>query len=415
MTFLEFDELSPHLPVEFAGWQKGPLSAALFAANEAGRAWADELLSSCLPGVPSVDGDRSWVEVGTSTVGPGFATHLDASSVVGAISRMAATPEWISVHDTAVPVGVERFRQPARHTPSPPGLVLGRLARAVDSGSTLQLKGLDLAIPDLAVLAEAIERTTGARVSVNGFVSRAGDRGLGRHSDVPELWVVQLKGNKRWDLWRSSVAFANPRRPSASVEAGEHLGTFDLGPGDVLVVPRGTFHEVTATDGTSVAVTFAVDAPSRAELVETAMSTVGGSAHWLTPVHVAAPTAEPVAAEICRDLDDLLRQAAARTRATIPARNASASPSGIVEWLSGNRSSAGLRTPLGGGVHVVAESDGESPAVLAGGGMAVKVPAAAIAALPILLCGRPVAPDALTDGVADLAEGLASAGLAVPV
>ncbi|HXY98020.1 MAG TPA: cupin domain-containing protein [Steroidobacteraceae bacterium] len=99
--------------------------------------------------------------------------------------------------------------------------------------------------PRLDRLARALELMLHQPVTTSAFWSRAGMRAP-VHYDDHDLIVVQLLGEKRWYVANSSD-LPNTWRgiPADSVELGDH-SSFDVHPGDVVYLPRGTLHSVTS-------------------------------------------------------------------------------------------------------------------------------------------------------------------------
>jgi hypothetical protein len=99
--------------------------------------------------------------------------------------------------------------------------------------------------PQLDRLARALELVLHQPVTTSAFWSRGGMRAP-VHYDDHDLMVVQLLGEKRWYVANSSD-LPNTWRgmPPERVELGSHT-SFDVQPGDVVYLPRGTLHSVTS-------------------------------------------------------------------------------------------------------------------------------------------------------------------------
>ena len=97
--------------------------------------------------------------------------------------------------------------------------------------------------PQLDRLARALELLLHQPVTTSAFWSCGGMRAP-VHFDDHDLIVVQLLGAKRWSAANSSDL---PNTwlgiPRAAVDLGPHT-TFDVHPGDVVYLPRGTLHSV---------------------------------------------------------------------------------------------------------------------------------------------------------------------------
>lgn len=100
--------------------------------------------------------------------------------------------------------------------------------------------------PPLDHLARALEMLLQQPVSSSAFWSLGGMRAP-VHYDDHDLLVVQLLGAKRWYVADASQlpntwAYA----PAESLELGAHT-SFDVQPGDLVYLPRGTVHSVDST------------------------------------------------------------------------------------------------------------------------------------------------------------------------
>ena len=100
--------------------------------------------------------------------------------------------------------------------------------------------------PELDRLARALELMLHQPVTSSAFWSMSGMRAP-VHYDDHDLLVVQLLGEKRWYVANSSE-LPNTWRgiPPEKEELGAHT-TFDVSPGDLVYLPRGTLHSVDST------------------------------------------------------------------------------------------------------------------------------------------------------------------------
>lgn len=98
--------------------------------------------------------------------------------------------------------------------------------------------------PDLHLLARAFEVLLHQPVTCSAFWSRGGMRAPVHHDDH-DLIVVQLRGDKRWYLSKKPSELPNtwPSIPGDAPDLGPHA-TIDMRPGDLLYLPRGTYHSV---------------------------------------------------------------------------------------------------------------------------------------------------------------------------
>jgi bifunctional lysine-specific demethylase and histidyl-hydroxylase MINA len=98
--------------------------------------------------------------------------------------------------------------------------------------------------PQLDHLARALELILHQPVTTSAFWSMGGMRAP-VHYDDHDLLVVQLLGGKRWYVANSSELPNTWVSVPATVELGPHT-SFDVHPGDVVYLPRGTLHSVTS-------------------------------------------------------------------------------------------------------------------------------------------------------------------------
>jgi len=96
--------------------------------------------------------------------------------------------------------------------------------------------------PALDRLARALEVLLHQPVTVSAFWSRGGMRAP-VHYDDHDLLVVQLRGSKRWYVSSKPSELINTWKgiPTAAPDVDQ---TFDLRPGDLVYLPRGTYHSV---------------------------------------------------------------------------------------------------------------------------------------------------------------------------
>jgi hypothetical protein len=98
--------------------------------------------------------------------------------------------------------------------------------------------------PQLDRVARALEHMLHQPVTTSAFWSRGGMRAP-VHYDDHDLLVVQLLGDKHWYVANTSELPNSWSRVPETVELGPHT-TFDVHPGDVVYLPRGTLHSVTS-------------------------------------------------------------------------------------------------------------------------------------------------------------------------
>ncbi len=138
-----------------------------------------------------------------------------------------------------------------------------RLAKIYDrfyQGATIILDGVHELWEPVARLSDQLVRDLEMDTLVNLYVTPRGAEGFDFHWDDHDVMVLQLAGNKRWFLNDSG-----PRLPRATEEpelvsqVGLDPSTpsreLELQPGDLLYLPRGTWHRARALESASMHLT----------------------------------------------------------------------------------------------------------------------------------------------------------------
>ncbi|WP_369192347.1 cupin domain-containing protein [Streptomyces sp. R08] len=138
-----------------------------------------------------------------------------------------------------------------------------RLLQLLASGASLSMHNCDQWIPELAGITNDIRQVLGRPAMAGLFLSPPGASGLPCHTDVPDVFAVQLDGTKTWTVYERPPG--PPRqRVVAEGELPKTVLNVTLEPGDVLYVPAGSPHIATAGP-VSLHVSIGVRAPTLAE------------------------------------------------------------------------------------------------------------------------------------------------------
>lgn len=135
-----------------------------------------------------------------------------------------------------------------------------RLGRLLQSGCTLVLDMVGAFEPSMEVTCRALQWWSRELVQVNAYLTTQDTSGFALHWDDHDILVVQLAGDKYWEVRSRSRSVpmyrdtAQNRTPSDDV-----IWTGNLSAGDVMHIPRGYWHQATRADqgeGFSLHVTF---------------------------------------------------------------------------------------------------------------------------------------------------------------
>lgn len=157
--------------------------------------------------------------------------------------RLSRDGETLLVGGYTTPVATRRHTVWHRLHPA-------ELHTRLSEGASLALDSIDELHPPFARLTETLERDLRTRVQANLYASWTSTEGFGVHWDDHDTIVVQLDGAKRWRLYGTTRRFPLYRDIEDPGEAPtEPIADLVLNPGDVLYVPRGMWHAVSADQG----------------------------------------------------------------------------------------------------------------------------------------------------------------------
>ena len=136
---------------------------------------------------------------------------------------------------------------------------LGTLLR---KGATVILNQANVFDPTMEVACSALQWWSHERVQVNAYLTTNEASGFPLHWDDHDVVIVQLAGEKEWEVRGASRAApmyrdANPN----SIPSEEIVWSGMMKTGDVMHIPRGHWHQATRTghgSGKSLHVTFGI-------------------------------------------------------------------------------------------------------------------------------------------------------------
>lgn len=149
-----------------------------------------------------------------------------------------------------------------------PRLLAMPLAQRLRGGATLVLDAVEELVAPVGDLAAQLEHELRERVQVNLYAGWGATHGFDVHWDDHDVLVIQVTGRKRWRMHGATRPaplhrdVTLPARP-----AGDPIDDFMLEDGDVLYVPRGHWHDVSAVGEQSLHLTIGVNPATGVDLV----------------------------------------------------------------------------------------------------------------------------------------------------
>jgi ribosomal protein L16 Arg81 hydroxylase len=144
---------------------------------------------------------------------------------------------------------------------------------AIAAGRTIRVNDVHHRMRAIESVCAMLHGVFSSIVGANLYYARAGAGGTGLHVDPHDVYVLQLRGKKRWRLREGTHKYPLRSTPTLSFDAGtasrkpRSFSSRDLSnagelvldcvleQGDLLYVPRGTYHEVAAVDADTLHVT----------------------------------------------------------------------------------------------------------------------------------------------------------------
>jgi ribosomal protein L16 Arg81 hydroxylase len=133
-----------------------------------------------------------------------------------------------------------------------------RVTTLLKDGASLLLNDIDTLNPGLAAVAHALETALESRVQGNLYCSSRQRQAFPSHFDTHDVYALHVEGEKLWRIYEGRLdhPVSHPTfkgQPASFHESskGRVAAEILLRPGDLLYIPRGTYHDAIAqTDGT---------------------------------------------------------------------------------------------------------------------------------------------------------------------
>jgi len=136
-------------------------------------------------------------------------------------------------------------------------LDVAKVYQLFGEGSTITLAFLDTVVPSLTSFCRALEAEFSFPFQTNIYMTPPGAQGAKPHYDTHDVFVLQVAGSKKWNIYGTPVELPLPAQDfdSAIHEQGASILEFQLDAGDVAYIPRGIVHDARSTDVVSLHIT----------------------------------------------------------------------------------------------------------------------------------------------------------------
>ncbi|MGL4426597.1 MAG: JmjC domain-containing protein [Alphaproteobacteria bacterium] len=138
----------------------------------------------------------------------------------------------------------------------------------LEQGASLVCNELENMTPALRRMGRLFQETFSGKVQANLYLSWKQKQAFKSHFDTHDVWVFHILGKKKWTVYQGRYdaplphpAFKQFGQAYHDQAKGEIAFQATLAPGDVLYLPRGTYHDALAESDASLHVTFGVTRP----------------------------------------------------------------------------------------------------------------------------------------------------------
>ncbi|KAB2339292.1 JmjC domain-containing protein [Actinomadura rudentiformis] len=173
--------------------------------------------------------------------------------------------------------------------------VTAAIAEQLRQGATLRLVGIEDWYRPVAELADRLAETVGADITTYAFYTSPGDGGVGAHWDMADVFVLQVEGTKKWNLW--DIPGGTDWQDNQTLHTDQDPDhVIELTPGDGLYIPAGTGHRAFAGPEGSLHLSIAVSVTSHRKIVRTLLEELMTAIPLLDRLPVDGDRLTPIAA-----------------------------------------------------------------------------------------------------------------------
>lgn len=153
---------------------------------------------------------------------------------------------------------------------------VSKLYKYYHEGATINVVGLNRFLLNLGKLCNNLTKETSHVYQTNIYCTPSNTQGFKTHYDSHDVIVLQVHGNKEWEIYDSPIEL--PLKSSQSFTPEMDLNptlkqTLTLKEGEMLYIPRGVMHNAKATDTSSIHITLGLLGTTIHELLSNYVNT----------------------------------------------------------------------------------------------------------------------------------------------
>lgn len=186
---------------------------------------------------------------GSTESSDAFTALFDSGDFATLVTTMPLQPPRIRMyHGVALEPGrymqVRQTRTELAYVAPDPDKVRSRL----EEGATLVIGMMDGLVPALRDTRRALQWWLRCPIDTTGYLVHGATAGFSAHVDDFDVVAVQLEGSKNWGLWEPTRAHPLQRDVARPPQPDGDPRWITLEAGDVLYLPRGTWHTAETSD-----------------------------------------------------------------------------------------------------------------------------------------------------------------------
>jgi ribosomal protein L16 Arg81 hydroxylase len=168
-----------------------------------------------------------------------------------AFRRLIERGEY-SRQSSHIRVTKESLDVPRRNWETGDTVDVDKLEYYLAKGFGLHFNHIEPYVPPLSALCDQIRSRLSEMANASLMINSGADGIFKPHYDDSDVFIVQIEGTKRWEIFGPTVTHPTDGLPTGARPQGEPLFDEVLEPGDVLVLPAGYWHHCQAGPGRSV-------------------------------------------------------------------------------------------------------------------------------------------------------------------